>query len=105
MQQAEKVALNSRDQAAKTQGWSCWAYDWMKLSESSDCECSTAIQTIQHIIIINCPNKKNQKETMYNQLIDYIYTMQCTPVSERKLDLNVLLWPTRSSPLTARAVT
>ncbi len=48
----------------------------------------------QYIIvynIMNCPNTNNQRETMYKQ-IDYIYVMHYTPVSERKIDFNTLLW-------------
>ncbi len=75
----------------------------MQLSESPDCECDTATQTIEHIIM-NCPHTKHQRETMNNQ-VDYIYAMHCTPVSERKLDFNTLLWQSHSSLLTTRAVT
>ncbi len=69
-------------------------------SDSPDCECGTAIQTIEHIIL-NCPNTNNQREAIHSQ-IDYY-----TPALERNLDLNTLLWPSHSSPLLviARAVT
>ena len=75
----------------------------MNLTESPICDCGQDMETAHHRIM-RCPLLNRQRETLFNE-VDFIFMKHQTPIWDRHITLNSLLWPTHLSRDTAQAIT
>ncbi len=74
----------------------------LNLCETNVCDCNNEIQTIRHIIM-NCPNLSSPRKELFDT-VDKTYNMHNTPIFERQLTLEDLIWPQHSCQETSTAV-
>ncbi len=75
----------------------------LKLNESPECDCGNGIQTIRHVIM-QCPTLNTPRKDLFNS-IDNVYQQHHTPIWERLLTLDDIIWPQHSETETRVAVT
>ena len=75
----------------------------MKLSETPNCECEKDRETLYHLLM-KCPLLARKRETMFNE-IDYSFMKHNTPIWQREITFDSIVWPTHLEKETAQDIT